>query len=105
MVTTPILVFPDWSKEFDVHVDASSISLGVVLAQSGIGDSDHPIVFASRKLSTTERNYTTNEREGLAMVYALQKFRHYLLGGNFKMFTDHSVLKYLVNKPVLGGRI
>ena len=39
------------------------------------------------------------------MVYALQKFRHYLLGTSFKMFTDHSALKYLVNKPVLGGRI
>jgi hypothetical protein len=39
------------------------------------------------------------------MVYALQKFHHYLLGGNFTMFTDHSALKYLVNKPVLGGRI
>jgi hypothetical protein len=37
------------------------------------------------------------------MVYALQKFRQYLLGGHFKMFTDHSTLKYLVNKPVLGG--
>jgi hypothetical protein len=37
------------------------------------------------------------------MVYALQKFRHCLLGKNFKMFTDHSALKYLVNKPVLGG--
>jgi hypothetical protein len=39
------------------------------------------------------------------MVYALQKFHHYLLGGHFKMFTDHSMLKYLVNKPMLGGRI
>ena len=39
------------------------------------------------------------------MVYALQKYRHYLLGGHFKMYTDHSALKYLVNKPVLGGRI
>jgi hypothetical protein len=39
------------------------------------------------------------------MVYALQKFRHYLLGKHFKMFTDHSAMKYLVNKPVLGGRI
>jgi hypothetical protein len=37
------------------------------------------------------------------MVYVLEKFRHYLLGGHFKMFTDHSALKYLVNKPVLGG--
>jgi hypothetical protein len=39
------------------------------------------------------------------MMYALQKFHHYLLGGHFKMFTDHSALKYLVNKPVLGGRL
>jgi hypothetical protein len=52
-----------------------------------------------------EQNYNTTEREGLAMVYALQKFKHYLLGKHFKMFTDHSTLKYLVNKPALGGRI
>jgi hypothetical protein len=50
------------------------------------------------------QNYKTIEREGLAMVYALQKFTHYLLGKHFKMFTDHSALKYIVNKPVLGGR-
>jgi hypothetical protein len=71
MVTVPILVFPDWSKEFHVHVDAYSIALEVVLAQLGIGDIDHPLDFSSRKLSTTEINYTTTEREGLAMVYAL----------------------------------
>jgi hypothetical protein len=41
MVTAPILVFPDWTKEFHVHVDASSIALGVVLAQPGTGDIDH----------------------------------------------------------------
>ena len=105
MVTAPILVFPDWSKEFHVHVDASSIALGIVLAQSGEGNIDHPIYFASRKLSIAEKNYTTTEREGLAMVYALQKFQHYMLGSHFKMFTDHSALKYLVNKSVLGGRI
>jgi hypothetical protein len=74
MVTAPILVFPDWSKEFHVHVDASSIALGEVLAQPGEGDIDHLLAFASRKLSTAEINYTTTEREGLAMVYALQKF-------------------------------
>ena len=89
---------------FHVHVDASSITLGIVLAQPR-GLLDHTIAFSSRKLSLAERNYTTTEREGLAMVYALQKFRHYLLDAHFKMFTDHSVLKYLVNKPVLGGRI
>jgi hypothetical protein len=70
-VTVPILVFLDWSKEFHVHVDASSISLGVVLAQPSARDIDHCISFASRKLSTSEMNYTTIEREGLAMVYVL----------------------------------
>ena len=105
MINTPILFFPDWSNEFNVHVDASSIALGEILAHPCARDIDHPIAFASRNLSTSEMNYTTTKREGLAMVYALQKFRHYLLGGHFKMFTDHSALKYLVNKPVLGGRI
>jgi hypothetical protein len=105
MVTTPILAFLDWSKEFHMHVDASSISIGFVLAQWGTRDLDHSLAFASRKLSTIEINYTTTEREGLAMVYALQNFHHYLFGGHFKMFTDHSALKYLVNKPLLGERI
>ena len=74
MVTAPILVFPDWNKEFHVHVDASSIDLGIVLAQLGEGNIDHRISFASRKLSTAKKNYTTTEREDLAKVYALQKF-------------------------------
>jgi len=53
MVIASILVFPDWSKEFNVHVDVSSIALGVVLAQPGEGDIEHPLAFAIRKLSTT----------------------------------------------------
>lgn len=105
MVTAPILVFPNWKVSFHVHVDASSIALGVILAHPGEGGLDHPIIFSSRKLSSAECNYATIEREGLAMVYALQKFRHYMLGAHFKMFTEHSTLKYLVYKTVLGGKI
>jgi hypothetical protein len=70
-VTAPILIFLDWEKEFHVHVDTSSINLGALLSQLGEGDIDHPIAFASRKLSTTKNNYTTTEKEGLAMVYLL----------------------------------
>jgi hypothetical protein len=105
LASAPILVFPKWDVEFHVHVDASCIALGAVLTQEGGEGLDHPIAFASRRLSKAEKNYSTTEREGLAMVYALQKYGHYLLGGHFKMYTDHSALKYLVNKPVLGGRI
>ena len=85
-------------------MDASSIALGVVLTQPGEGDISHPIAFASRKLSKTEKNYSTTDREGLVMVYVLQKLWHYQLGVHFKMYIEHSTLKYLVNKPVfLGG--
>jgi hypothetical protein len=105
MVIVLILVFLGWKKIFHVHVDASSIALGIILAQPREGGIDHPIAFARRKLSSAERNYTTIERAGLAMVYALLKFRHYLLRSHFKMFTDHSTLKYLVNKLVSGGKI
>ena len=71
MVTSPILVFPYWMKEFHMHVDASLVALGVILAQPQDGTIDHPIAFACQKLSTAERNYTKIEWEGLAMVYAL----------------------------------
>ncbi len=52
-----------------------------------------------------ENNYTTTEREGLTMVYAVKKFRHYLLANKFIFFVDHQALLYLVNKPCATGRI
>ena len=101
MVTSPILVFLDWTKRFHVHIDASSIALGVILAQLGEGVIDHPISFSIWKLSIVETNYMTTKQEGLVMVYALHKVYHYLLGGHFKMFTNHSTLKYVINNPML----
>ena len=67
MATVPILVFLDWKKEFHVYVDVSSDMPNIVLTQPGEGVLDHPIAFSSRKVST-------KKREGLAMVYVLQKF-------------------------------
>ena len=86
-----------------MHVDASCITLGEMLTHISEGEMDHPIAFASRKLSKAEKNYSRTEREGLAMVYVFQKFRHYLLCRHFKMYTDHFALKYLLNKLVLVG--
>jgi hypothetical protein len=65
------MIFPYWNKEFHVNVDSSSTTLGTILSQLGEGDIDHPIDFASKKLSIVEKNYTTMEQEGLKMVYAL----------------------------------
>ena len=66
---------------------------------------DQPIYFSRRNLSQDKYNYTTTEREGLAMIYTLQKFGHYFLGSHFKFSTGHYALNYLVNKIVLEGRI
>jgi hypothetical protein len=71
LVTAPILLFPYWDKEFHVHVDASSITLGTILSQPGEGAINHPIAFTSRKLFISKKNYTTTEWEGMAMIYAL----------------------------------
>jgi hypothetical protein len=101
--TTPILTYSIWKMEFRVHIDASVTMLGPILAQPGEGNLNHPVYFSSIKLSHAEDNFTATESEGLAMVYALQKLIHYLLGECFKFFTDHSSLKYLVKKPVLEG--
>lgn len=88
-----------------MHVDASCIALGVVLTHAGEGEIDHVIDLMRRKLSKAKNNYSTTECEGLEMVYVLQSFKHYLLGAKLKMYTDHSVLKSLVKKPMLGGNI
>ena len=66
---------------------------------------DFPISYASRLLNSAEQNYTTTEREGIGMVYAVKKFRHYLLANTFLFFMDHQDLLYLVNKPCNTGRI
>ena len=66
---------------------------------------DYPIVYSSRKLNKVERNYSTTEREALGMVFALQKYRLYLLSNPFIFYTDYQALKYLVNKPLHHGRI
>lgn len=105
LVSALIIIYPEWNKQFHVHINASKISLGAVLAQPGEGSLDHLIYFSSKKLSSTERNYTMTEREALAMVYSLPKFRQYFHGGPFNFFTIHSALKYMVNKIVIEGRI
>ncbi len=62
-------------------------------------------MYACRLLNLVERNYTITEREALAMVYALHKFKHYLLGNQFVFYVDHMALMYLVNKPQVFGKI
>jgi hypothetical protein len=75
-----------------------------MLAQNPIGKCDQPICYASKLLNSIECNYTTPERKAFAMVYVLNKYRHFQLGNNF-VFFHHMALIYLVNKPQVFGKI
>ena len=84
-----LLSYPDFSKRFDIHTNASDLQLGSVISQDG-----KPIAFFSRKLTPAQLNYTTMEKELLAIVETLKEFRNILLGFEIKVFTDHQNLKY-----------
>jgi hypothetical protein len=62
-------------------------------------------MYASKLLNSTDINYIINEKETLVMVYALHKFRHYLMGNQFVSYVDHMALVYLVNKPQVYSKI
>lgn len=105
LLGVPILAYPNWDKEFHIHVDASNFAIGATLVQTDDHGLDHPIYFASQLLSKAEKNYNTTEREALGIVYVVQKFRHYLLATPFTFYMDHQALMYLVNKSIIQGRI
>lgn len=90
----PVLRLPDITRPFTLRTDASDTSLGAILLQEHDGVL-HPVSFASRKLSAAETAYATVEKEGLALVWGITKFKPYLLGVPFTVQTDHRPLQYL----------
>lgn len=102
LVSSPILTTPDFSQPFNIHCDASNTGLGVLLCQ---GINDAPIAYASRQLRGAELNYSVTEKECLAVVFALEKFRPYVEGYHFNVYTDHSSLTWLFNQENPPGRI
>lgn len=92
--TDQILAYPDFSKQFILTTDASDYALGAVLSQ--IQDNvEKPIAFASRTLNSTETNYATNEKEALAIIWAVKKYNPYLHGSKFTLVTDHKPLTFI----------
>ena len=84
--------------------DASDLAVSAVLGQRAEGKS-YVVYYASKTLNEAQRNYTTTEKELLAVVYPLDKFRAYFLGAKIIIFTDHSALKYLLTKQNAMARL
>ena len=97
LVSAPVITAPDWSQEFELMCDASDYAAGAVLGQRK-GRVFHAIYYASKVLNDAQLNYATIEKEMLAIVYALEKFRSYLVGSKVIVYTDHATIKYLLTK-------
>ncbi len=93
----PILKAPDFHRPFKLHVDASSVGAGAVLLQEDNMGIDHPVCYFSKKFTKCQSNYSTIEKETLALVLALQHFEVYLGGSSVPIivFTDHNPLTFL----------
>ncbi|CAL8993246.1 unnamed protein product [Prunus brigantina] len=97
LTSAPIIMAPDWSLPFELMCDASDYAIGAVLGQR-VNKLAHVIYYASRTLNDAQLNYSTTEKELLAVVFALEKFRSYLVGSKVIVYSDHAALRFLLTK-------
>ena len=104
MTTAPVLGKPNFQQDWVLDVDASDVALGAVLGQEQEDGEVHPVYFWSRQLGKPEKNYSVTDRECLAVVAACKKFRPYILGRKVIIYSDHTSVKWILNKTDLPGR-
>ena len=97
LVTAPIMVTPNWNKEFEIMRDASDYEMGAVLGQR-TEKIFKAIYYAIKTFNEAQENYSTTEKEILAMVFACEKIRPYILGSHVIIHIDHASVKYLMVK-------
>ena len=104
LVQAPIMAAPEWDQGFDIMCDASDFTMGVVLGQRK-EKIFRTIYYASRTFNEAQENYSTTEKEMLAIVFACEKFRQYILGSHVIIHTDHAAIKYLMSKKEAKPRL
>ncbi|KAI5343406.1 hypothetical protein L3X38_011282 [Prunus dulcis] len=97
LTSAPIIIAPDWSLPFELMCDAFDYAIGAVLGQR-LNKLPHVMYYASRTLKDAQLNYSTTEKELLAVVFALEKFRSYLVGSKVIVYSDHAALRFLLTK-------
>ena len=99
---TPILAYANYQKPFKLHTDASENGLGAVLHQKQDDDTEHVILYASRTLSKSKRNYDAHKLEFLALKWSItERFHEYLYGRHFEVYTDNNPMAYILTTAKL----
>lgn len=104
LISPPTLVNPDFDQMFTIQCDASDKGVGAVLTQQ-IDGKEGVVAYFSQKLTTTQQKYHTTEKECLAVLTSIEKFRPYIEGSKFKIITDHASLRWLKNLKDPTGRL
>ena len=106
ITSAPVLIFPQDNKPYRLEADSSNYASGAVLSQEGEDGKWHPIAFYSKSLSPVERNYDIHDKEMLAIIRALEEYRHLLEGTQheFEIWTDHKNLEYFMSAKKLTRR-
>lgn len=104
LTSAPVLANPNYENPFIIQTDASDSGMGAVLVQ-GEGGDERVVAYWSQKLSSAQRKYQTTERECLAVILAVEKFRPYIEGVKFTVITDHASLLWLRNLKDPTGRL
>ena len=104
LTTAPVLNYPNPANPFILTTDASAIGLGAMLSQIGEDGKEHAIAYASKSLQPSQASYAATHLEALAVIWAVNKFRHYVYGREFTLRTDHSALVSVLHttKPLTG---
>jgi hypothetical protein len=97
LISTPIMQPPDWNLPFEIMCDTSDYAVGAILGQRKEGKV-HAIYYASKTLNDAQVNYATTEKELLAVVFAFEKLRSYIVNSKVIVYTDRTAIKYLLSK-------
>ena len=104
LVEALIMAKPDWNKEFEIMCDASDYAMGAVLGQR-TDKVFRAIYYANKTFNEAQENYSTTEKEMLAIVFACEKFRPYILGSHIIIHTNHTTIKYPIAKKEAKPRL
>ena len=95
----------DFSKAFNLFVDASNFAVSAILTQTGLDGTELPVAFSSAKLNKTQSAWSTIEREAYAALYGLQKYRNFVFGSEVVVYSDHNPLLYLTESAPKSAKL